>query len=99
VAVAPGSTLLLFTDGLVERRDSGIDEGRARLRELVAAEGRRPLGELCDRLLAGMLPAGAGDDVALLAVRTRPAAPSGGGPGGPGERVAHGLDHRGDARG
>jgi serine phosphatase RsbU (regulator of sigma subunit) len=99
VAVPPGSTLLLFTDGLIERRATGLDEGRARLHALVAAEGGRPLGELCDRLLAGMLPAGAEDDVALLAVRAHPAARSGGGAGGAGEHVADGLDHRGDPRG
>ncbi|MGY1672803.1 PP2C family protein-serine/threonine phosphatase [Geodermatophilus sp. SYSU D00710] len=64
-----GDTLLLYTDGLVERRGGTLDEGDA---WLVGELGRRagdPLGELCDRLLAAAATAGRHDDVALLAVR------------------------------
>lgn len=65
----PGDTLLLYTDGLVERRDSPIQEGLARLQaafgDLVAAD----LEELCDGLVQRLLPADADDDVALVAVR------------------------------
>lgn len=67
----PGSTLLLFTDGLVERRDQDIDTG---LRDLAGRAGlmaAAPLSELCDALIS---PSGGGfdDDVALFALRTPP---------------------------
>ncbi|WP_369140110.1 SpoIIE family protein phosphatase [Modestobacter versicolor] len=73
VAVLPeGSTLLLFTDGLFERRTGDLDTGREALRAVVAGLAGRPLEELCDGLLAGLLGDGAEDDVAVLAVRAHP---------------------------
>jgi serine phosphatase RsbU (regulator of sigma subunit) len=66
-----GSTLLLFTDGLVERRGSDLDAGTDRLRRAVADLGGAPLEELCDTLLSRLVPGAGEDDVALLAVRAR----------------------------
>jgi PAS domain S-box-containing protein len=68
VDLAPGSTLLLYTDGLVERRDSTIDAGTACLVEHLRAHAGRPPGELCDRLLEEIVPGTHQDDVALVAV-------------------------------
>lgn len=71
VVLAPGSTVVFYTDGLVERRGEHLDAGLARLSEAVrelAAEDLT-LDELCDRLLARLVPSGAADDVALVAVR------------------------------
>ncbi|MFD9502671.1 PP2C family protein-serine/threonine phosphatase [Streptomyces sp. NPDC060035] len=62
------STLLLYTDGLVERRDEVLDRGLARLRQHAAALAREPLETFCDELLNGLATAGT-DDVALIAVR------------------------------
>jgi PAS domain S-box-containing protein len=68
----PGASLLLYTDGLVERRDTPLEE---RLGELAEAAGRGEGGleALCEALLERVLgqhdPA---DDVALLAVRPQP---------------------------
>jgi serine phosphatase RsbU (regulator of sigma subunit) len=73
VAVPEGATLLLFTDGLFERRGSSLDEGREQLRTLLAASAGLSLDVLCDRLLSVMLGEGAEDDVAVLAVRAHPA--------------------------
>jgi serine phosphatase RsbU (regulator of sigma subunit) len=73
--VAPmpeGSTLLLFTDGLFERRGVPLDEGREQVRNLLRRSGGLPLDELCDLLLAEMLGDGVEDDVAVLAVRAHP---------------------------
>jgi PAS domain S-box-containing protein len=67
-----GSTLLLVTDGLVERRDADLDQGLAALQEALRDLGTVPLEELCDTLLARMLPEDATDDVALVAVRAHP---------------------------
>ena len=76
VVLAPGSVVLLYTDGLVERRREGLDRGLARLRQTVAALAGLPLEDFCDRLLERMLPDGGEDDVALLVLRaydeTRP---------------------------
>ena len=52
-----GCTLLLVTDGLVERRRSDLDEGLARLREALRDLAERPLEELLDTLLARLVPA------------------------------------------
>ncbi len=74
VLLEPGSTLLLYTDGLVERRDQVFDDGVALLARSLADLRERPVAELCDELLVRMLPDGAEDDVALVAVCLRPCA-------------------------
>jgi serine phosphatase RsbU (regulator of sigma subunit) len=65
-----GATVLLYTDGLMERRGEDLDAGLARLRDTLTDLAARDLvlDELCDRLL-GALAHSAEDDVALLAVR------------------------------
>src|SRR5207237_12769 len=70
----PGATLLLYTDGLIERRDQPLDVGLDLLhRTLGSLAGADPsLDQLCDRLLARLLPVNAQDDVALIAVRLIP---------------------------
>ncbi|MFD5650565.1 PP2C family protein-serine/threonine phosphatase [Streptomyces sp. NPDC127039] len=65
----PGSTLLLFTDGLVERRDQHIDTGLDDLAEQAARLATAPLEDLCDALI-GRSGQVFDDDVALLALRT-----------------------------
>jgi serine phosphatase RsbU (regulator of sigma subunit) len=64
-----GSTLLLFTDGLVERRGESLDEGTARLLRLVEERATEDLDRLCDALVAGLVPSAAADDVAIVAFR------------------------------
>ena len=75
IPLVPGSTVLLYTDGLVERPDASLDEGLDWLREFAAQAPTHP-DELCAALLrarfSGEPPR---DDVALLAVRLEP--PSG----------------------
>jgi serine phosphatase RsbU (regulator of sigma subunit) len=70
--VAPGAIVLLYSDGLIERRDSTIDEGMARLSAHLMELAGRPLEELCDALLRRMLLGTPQDDVALVAVRVSP---------------------------
>jgi PAS domain S-box-containing protein len=69
VTVQRGTTVLLYTDGLVEGRDLLLDEGIARLQAAVAELADRPLGELCDRVIERLRPDGLQDDVALVAIR------------------------------
>lgn len=70
VEFTAGSTLVLYTDGLIERRREDIDVGLARL---AAALNRCPLSEpeaVADRLLAELIPlTGATDDTALVVLR------------------------------
>ena len=70
VALEPGSTVLLYTDGLVERRGAGsLDDGLDWLVATVAGLARLSLEELCDALLSEVADT-ADDDIALLAIRT-----------------------------
>jgi sigma-B regulation protein RsbU (phosphoserine phosphatase) len=68
LALAPGDTLLLYTDGLVERRTMPLDQGTEWLLRLLQEVGRKPLDQVCDTLLREIGDA-VDDDVALLAVR------------------------------
>ena len=63
-----GSTLLLYTDGLVERRDESIDQGLARLRDQATRLARAPLDLFCDSLV-DQARGTESDDLALLALR------------------------------
>jgi PAS domain S-box-containing protein len=68
----PGKSLLLYTDGLVERPGEHIDDGLAELAERAREAPEDPQG-LLDHLLATLVPSGgAADDVALLTLRNLP---------------------------
>jgi serine phosphatase RsbU (regulator of sigma subunit)/anti-sigma regulatory factor (Ser/Thr protein kinase) len=73
--VEPGSTIVLYTDGLVEERGVSIDQGLEALRLAASQDACHP-DELCDRLVDGMLAIHpANDDIAVLALRAVPSAP------------------------
>ncbi|MGV9708928.1 ATP-binding SpoIIE family protein phosphatase, partial [Streptomyces sp. NPDC003483] len=66
----PGSLMALFTDGLVMGKDHDMELGLERLGR-VLSDHEKPLEELCDQVIAELLPEGpAADDAALLLVRT-----------------------------
>ncbi|PZG20434.1 SpoIIE family protein phosphatase [Nonomuraea aridisoli] len=67
-ALPPYSTLLLYTDGLIEVPGEHLDEGLMRLRRHAAALAHAPLNEFCDQLLAQVLRPHK-DDIAMIAVR------------------------------
>jgi anti-sigma regulatory factor (Ser/Thr protein kinase) len=72
IPLVPGATVLLYTDGLVERPDTSLDEGLEWLREFAAGVPAHP-DELCGALLqARFRDEPPRDDVALLAVRLEP---------------------------
>ncbi|WP_435190564.1 SpoIIE family protein phosphatase [Streptomyces sp. bgisy126] len=65
-----GSRLVLFTDGLVERRGQDIDRGLAELRTALGPPDRAPEAT-CDAVLDSLPPGEQHDDIALLVARTR----------------------------
>ncbi|WP_329196258.1 ATP-binding SpoIIE family protein phosphatase [Streptomyces sp. NBC_01435] len=69
IGLPPGSTAVLYTDGLVERRSEDIDEGVAALeRALSGAKGSPQV--VCDRLIRSLgVTAEHDDDVAVLVVQ------------------------------
>lgn len=72
ILLEPGATVLMFTDGLVERRGEDLHDGVARLERLVAGLQHLSVQALADELVADLVPDAPEDDIALLAVRVRP---------------------------
>jgi hypothetical protein len=67
VSFAPGSSLVLFTDGLVERRDEDIDAGIARLADALRPAPPPDPAQLCDALIRQSVARnGREDDAAVL---------------------------------
>ncbi len=70
VTLPPGSTLLLYTDGLVERRDVTLDDGIAHLGQTVARGLNLTADDVADAVLAELAPpAGYDDDIAIVVYR------------------------------
>lgn len=69
IRLTQGSRLVLYTDGLVERRDQPLDLSIDLLAEQVQAWAERPIAALADGVADALLGAGpTGDDVCVLAV-------------------------------
>jgi serine phosphatase RsbU (regulator of sigma subunit) len=67
---ASGESLVLYTDGLIERRREDIDVGLARLTRTLISHRTLPPEKLADALLIDLLPTGgATDDTALVVLR------------------------------
>lgn len=70
--LAPDERLILYTDGLVERRHLSIDDGLERLAAILQTFPlREPPGQLAQALLDTMLPDEAADDAAILVIQRR----------------------------
>ncbi|MGY1638425.1 SpoIIE family protein phosphatase [Geodermatophilus sp. SYSU D00742] len=72
VTLDRGATVLLYTDGLVERRDADLDAGMVRLREALVELAGLPLQEMLDEVVQRLVGGRPEDDVALVAVRLHP---------------------------
>jgi PAS domain S-box-containing protein len=70
----PGATLMLYTDGLVERRNQSLDKGIDAAAVTVAAHAQDHPDDVADHVMSAMTPAaGYEDDVAVLIYRHPPA--------------------------
>ena len=67
-----GTTVLLYTDGLIERRDADLDAGLDRLKTALTELAELSLQPLCDQLLERLVQGRPADDVALVAIRLYP---------------------------
>jgi anti-sigma regulatory factor (Ser/Thr protein kinase) len=73
VSLEPGSLLLLYSDGLVERRRERLSAGLARLETAARVLRGRPVDEICERLLDELRPGSSQtDDVVLIGLRRLP---------------------------
>ncbi len=70
--LGPGASVVLYTDGLVERRDERIDEGLRRLCAAAARAAASDPEQLVASITADLLDGGQEDDVAVLAIRLLP---------------------------
>ncbi|TYP81113.1 SpoIIE family protein phosphatase [Blastococcus xanthinilyticus] len=64
----PGATVVLYTDGLIERRDATLDDGLRRLADAASDLHALPVEAICDAVLGRVAP-DFSDDVALVALR------------------------------
>jgi anti-sigma regulatory factor (Ser/Thr protein kinase) len=70
----PGSTLMLYTDGLVERKRESIDDGISRAARILMDTMTSPLEAVPEAVVRALAPAsGYDDDVAMVVYRHRPA--------------------------
>ncbi|MFD3308094.1 PP2C family protein-serine/threonine phosphatase [Streptomyces sp. NPDC058694] len=72
VSYTPGATLVLYTDGLIERRGEDIDRGLHRLTHSLRRHHALPPDPLADAILTDLVPAprrGPDDDTALVVIR------------------------------
>jgi serine phosphatase RsbU (regulator of sigma subunit)/anti-sigma regulatory factor (Ser/Thr protein kinase) len=70
----PGATLMLYTDGLVERRNQSLDKGIDAAAVTVAEHAQDHPDDVADHVMSAMTPAaGYEDDVAVLIYRHPPA--------------------------
>jgi anti-sigma regulatory factor (Ser/Thr protein kinase) len=75
VTLEPGTLLLLYSDGLIERRGERLSVGLARLAEAASALRDEPVDEICERVLGEMRNGSdQNDDIVLIGLRTLPVA-------------------------
>jgi len=73
ITLAPGSLVVLYSDGLIERRHEGLDVGLGRLARVIASVGQDPIEVVADRIVAEMAQGVATqDDVVVACLRYLP---------------------------
>jgi serine phosphatase RsbU (regulator of sigma subunit) len=69
LGVRPDDLLVLYTDGLVERRNESLDDGLLRLANAAVAFRHEPVEDVANRLIEELVGTTARDDVALVVKR------------------------------
>jgi serine phosphatase RsbU (regulator of sigma subunit) len=69
ITVPPNATLLIYTDGLIERRGENLDEGLERLRAVAASASAKPIDAMVDTVVSELAHGGLDDDTAILGIR------------------------------
>lgn len=73
VTLEPGALVVLYSDGLVERRRRPLEEGFLALEEAVRAHHRAPPAEVCEAVMAALADGpGRDDDAVVLCLRYSP---------------------------
>ncbi len=73
MVLEPDALVIMYSDGLIERRGESIDAGLERLEQLAIAARHRPINEVADHLLAGMGEhSPAHDDIVVACFRYTP---------------------------
>lgn len=67
----PGDRVLIFTDGLVERRSESLEQGMERLRSVLADNRTLTLTDAVDKIVGQVAPLERDDDLCVLAVERR----------------------------
>ena len=68
VVLTPGTTIVLYTDGLVEHKRRDVEEGMNQLAELVNTNRDLPLKEMLDSVVRGMYEPATSDDRCAMVV-------------------------------
>ncbi|MFZ0013911.1 MAG: SpoIIE family protein phosphatase [Acidimicrobiia bacterium] len=76
-AFPPGATLILYSDGLVERRGESLAEGLERLESLACSLARKRPLDICERLFADLGGRAREDDVVVMVMRSQEVASDG----------------------
>lgn len=76
IELQEGAMLALYTDGLVENRQTDIDAGIRSLCTALSGPGNGQLDRICDRVITRLLPQAPEDDAALLLLRVHALAES-----------------------
>jgi serine phosphatase RsbU (regulator of sigma subunit)/anti-sigma regulatory factor (Ser/Thr protein kinase) len=74
IGIEPGSVIIFYSDGLVERRGESLSEGLARLEKLARTYVDETVEALCDRIVTELeIGASGEDDTVIMCVRLLPA--------------------------
>jgi len=77
ITLEPGALVVLYSDGLIERRTHTLEEGIARLEKTVAALATEPLTALADRIIEHMTnDSPTSDDIVVAIMSFQPPEPS-----------------------
>jgi serine phosphatase RsbU (regulator of sigma subunit) len=69
IAISPGTVVVLYTDGLLERRGESLDEGTRRLEQAIRTIPSLDLERFVDDLLVAMAHDQHDDDIAVIVAR------------------------------